>query len=205
MSPVTHFFTGWILANSIAIDRKDRAIVTLACVIPDVDGLGIVGDVLTRHSRHPLHWFSDFHHSLHTLLFALIVSAASFLADQRWRTTLLAFLSFHLHLIEDVFGSRGPDGYQWPVPYLVPFSHAGDLSWHGQWALNAWPNFAITIVLGDDLLSGMVKGIFALRNDLPQSGCGLRCCTTESGPNVLISPEPNSLVNSPTSPAFQSD
>ena len=147
MSPVTHFFTGWILANSIAIDRKDRAIVTLACVIPDVDGLGIVGDVLTRHSRHPLHWFSDFHHSLHTLLFALIVSAASFLADQRWRTTLLAFLSFHLHLIEDVFGSRGPDGYQWPVPYLVPFSHAGDLSWHGQWALNAWPNFAITIVL----------------------------------------------------------
>jgi inner membrane protein len=29
----------------------------------------------------------------------------------------------------------------------MPFSRACELTWHGQWALNAWPNFAITIGL----------------------------------------------------------
>jgi inner membrane protein len=148
VSPATHFLTGWILANSVSLDRRDRALVTLASVIPDVDGLGIIADVLTRHSQHPLDWFSTFHHSLHTLLFALIVTAGSFLlASQRWTAAGLAFLSCHIHLLEDLLGSRGPEGYQWPIPYLMPFSHAGDLSWSGQWTLNAWPNFAITVAL----------------------------------------------------------
>jgi hypothetical protein len=44
-------------------------------------------------------------------------------------------------------GSRGPDGFQWPVPYLLPFSDAWQLTWSGQWALNGWPNFALTIAL----------------------------------------------------------
>jgi inner membrane protein len=110
--------------------------------------LGIVADVITRHSQHATEWFSSFHHSLHTLFFALIVAAgAALIANQRWKTACLALLSFHLHLFEDLLGSRGPDGYQWPIPYLMPFSHASDLSWSGQWALNAWPNFAITVGL----------------------------------------------------------
>lgn len=148
MSPVTHFLTGWMLANSFSLDRRDRALVTLAGVVPDIDGLGIVADVLTRHSQHPTDWFSSYHHSLHTLLFAVIVSGASLLlASQRWKTAALVFLSFHLHLFEDLLGSRGPDGYQWPIPYFMPFSRRCELIWHGQWALNAWPNFAITIAL----------------------------------------------------------
>jgi hypothetical protein len=69
------------------------------------------------------------------------------LAAERWKTAGLAFLSFHIHLFEDLLGSRGPDGYQWPIRYFMPFSRACALSWHGQWALNAWPNFAITIAL----------------------------------------------------------
>ena len=40
-----------------------------------------------------------------------------------------------------------PDGYQWPIPYLAPFSRAIEFSWQGQWALNAWPNFVITFGL----------------------------------------------------------
>jgi hypothetical protein len=53
-------------------------------------------------------------------------------------------LSFHLHLLGDVIGARGPDGFQWPIPYLLPFSHRLDIVWHGQWALNSWPNFVTT-------------------------------------------------------------
>ena len=93
-------------------------------------------------------WFSQYHHSLHTLAFAVVVAVLSFLvARQRWKTALLAFLSFHLHLFCDLIGARGPDGYSWPIPYLLPFSNSVQLSWHGQWALNAWPNFVITGVL----------------------------------------------------------
>jgi inner membrane protein len=117
MSPVTHFFSGWVLANCAKLNRKDRALVTLACVIPDVDGLGIIPEILTRNSSHPLLWFSLYHHSLHTLAFALIVTAAaSVLATRKWATGVLVLLSFHIHLFEDLLGSRGPDGDQWPIP-----------------------------------------------------------------------------------------
>ena len=34
MSPVTHFLTGWVLANSAGLERRDRALVTLSVVVP---------------------------------------------------------------------------------------------------------------------------------------------------------------------------
>ncbi len=60
---------------------------------------------------------------------------------------MLACVSFHLHLLCDLVGARGPDGEQWPVPYLLPFSNTWQLTWSGQWALNAWPNFLFTASL----------------------------------------------------------
>lgn len=111
-------------------------------------GVGVIVEALTRHSRHPREWFSTYHHALHTLAFSLVVAGASLLvARQRWKIAPLTFLSFHLHLLEDLLGARGPDSYPWPIPYLMPFSHAGTLTWNGQWPLNAWPNFLITGVL----------------------------------------------------------
>jgi len=148
MSPITHFLTGWVFANCAKLDRQERAFVTLASVAPDLDGLGIIPELLTRNSSHPLLWFSRYHHSLHTLVFALVIAAVSFgLAKQKWKTGLLALLSFHLHLFEDLLGSRGPDGYQWPIPYLKPFSSRLQLTWQGQWQLNAWPSILLAVVL----------------------------------------------------------
>ena len=149
MNPVTHFLTGWAVASCVpSLERKERAMVALACVVPDVDGLGVVVDLATRGSAHPTDWFSLLHHQLHSLAFAVVIAAVCFaLARHRRVTGLLALLSFHLHLLEDLAGSRGPDGYQWPIPYLAPFSAAGQWMWRGQWSLNAWPNFAITIGL----------------------------------------------------------
>lgn len=110
--------------------------------------MGIVPELLTRNSLHPILWFSVYHHSLHSLAFALVIAGVSvMLAHQRWKTGLLAFVSFHLHLVEDLAGSRGPDGYEWPIPYLKPFSSAWSFSWQGQWALNSWLNIAITVAL----------------------------------------------------------
>ena len=132
MSPLTHFLTGWVFANTANLNRRDRAVVTLAGVIPDVDGLGIVAELLTRNTTHPLDWFSRYHHSLHNLGFALFVAiAACVFATQRLKVAGLALASFHLHLLADLLGSRGPDGYAWPIPYLClsraqRSSHGGD-------------------------------------------------------------------------------
>ena len=149
MSPVTHFLTGWVVANSSpSFTTKERAMVTLASVIPDIDGFGAIPEILTRNSAHPLQWFSLYHHQLHNIGFGLLVAVAfSLTAKHRVATGLLTLLSFHLHLIEDLVGARGPDGYQWPIPYLLPFSRSVEITWRGQWALNAWPNFAITLLL----------------------------------------------------------
>jgi inner membrane protein len=150
MSPITHFFMGWAVANSVpSLTRRERAMVTWAGVVPDVDGLGIVAEKLTQGSAHPLNWWSEYHHVLgHNIGFALMVTALTgIFAERKFVTAALVFISFHLHLVGDLVGARGPDGDQWPIPYLLPFSNHWQLTWSGQWALNAWPNFLITAVL----------------------------------------------------------
>ena len=201
MSPVTHFFAGWLLASvspagcPITLTRREKALIVAAAVAPDIDGIGIIPELLTRNTAHPLLWFSQYHHSLHTLAFALVCTLAAYVVagplarigplatagpisdftfgpairkpealtrgsstqgsstqsslpqgspSHPGLTASLVFISFHLHLMCDLIGARGPDGDQWPIPYLKPFSNAVQLAWHGQWALNAWQNFAIT-------------------------------------------------------------
>lgn len=179
MSPVTHFFAGWLLATvsptgrPTTLSRREKTLVVAAAVAPDIDGLGIVPELLTRNTSHPLLWFSEYHHTLHTLAFALVCTIAAYiiarpmvagsLSDFTFGpairkpqpsvrrstshpelTAFLVFISFHLHLLCDLIGARGPDGDQWPMPYLKPFSNAIQLTWHGQWALNGWQNFVIT-------------------------------------------------------------
>ena len=148
MSPLTHFLAGWLTANAAPLSRRERALVTVAGVIPDLDGVGLVAERLTRGSAHPLTWWTDYHHVLgHNLGCGLAVTVAGFaLATRRRRTAALVAVSFHLHLLGDLVGARGPDGDPWPIPYLLPFSSAWQLTWSGQWALNAWPNFLITAV-----------------------------------------------------------
>ena len=148
MNPIEHLLIGWAAAQIVPLDRRDRAIVTIASVIPDVDGFGILPEMLTRGTSHEVFWWTEYHHTLcHNLLSAIVYTAiAACIAHARWRTAIMAFISFHLHLLGDVIGARGPDGYQWPIPYWLPFSEH-QWSWSGQWALNAWQNFAITIPL----------------------------------------------------------
>lgn len=146
MNPITHFLVSWGVANVIPSERKDRTLITIAGVIPDIDGFGAIPELLTRNSDYPLFWWTNYHHILgHNLTFGLLVTIGSFaIAKKRWKTAILSFLAFHLHLLGDIIGARGPDGYQWPIPYLYPFSDAWQLVWGGQWALNAWPNFVVT-------------------------------------------------------------
>lgn len=150
MSPITHFFVGWAVANSVpSLEKRDRAWITLASVVPDIDGLGLIAEILTRNSPKPLNWWSDYHHILgHNIGFAILFTAiAAFFVRCKLITSVLVFISFHLHLFCDLIGARGPDGDQWPIPYLRPFSISTEWTWAGQWALNSWQNMLLTAVL----------------------------------------------------------
>jgi inner membrane protein len=150
MNVIEHFFIGWCIANtSRDPGRRERVLITAAAVIPDVDGLGMLVEIPTRNTSHPLLWWTEYHHILaHNIGAAIIVTAAAYFIarQQRWLTALLAFIAFHSHIVGDIIGARGPDGYQWPIPYFLPFARYPELSWKGQWALNAWPNFVITAI-----------------------------------------------------------
>ena len=122
---------------------------TLSALAPDIDGLGVVADFFTHGTEGPLYWWWRLHHTMgHNLAFGVVVTGAVYcLAVRRPITACLALLSFHSHLLGDILGSRGTGSNQWPIPYLAPFSETPQIVWQGQWALNAWPNIAITLIL----------------------------------------------------------
>jgi inner membrane protein len=150
MSPITHGLMSWLVAEAVAptaepAHRRARIAITAAGLIPDLDGLGAPFEVL---SGGKLAWFSDWHHVLcHNLIAALVVGIAAWAWCRRsWQVGLAALAAFHLHLLGDLIGARGPDGYAWPVPYLLPFSPwEASVSW--SWRLDAWPNQVITGIL----------------------------------------------------------
>ncbi len=65
MIPPTHFLISWVIVAESTTTRRDRAIVALAGVIPDIDGFGYpIEDWLTINWDTPLLWFNDYHHIL---------------------------------------------------------------------------------------------------------------------------------------------
>ncbi|MBN1808178.1 MAG: metal-dependent hydrolase [Planctomycetes bacterium] len=146
MNPVTHFLVSWDIAGAGETMRRDRWLITISGVIPDLDGLGAIAELATRHSERPLLWFTRFHHILcHNIGFGLALAVAVFLlAREKIRTLLFAVGVFHLHLLCDIIGARGPDGSQWPVPYLLPFSDRWYLAVGWQWELVSWQNTLVT-------------------------------------------------------------
>jgi membrane-bound metal-dependent hydrolase YbcI (DUF457 family) len=125
-----------------------QAAIALASVAPDLDGIGIIPEILSARSNHPVLWYSLYHHVLcHNLAFGMVLVVVALVIGARgWLTTTLLLISFHLHLAADLVGSRGPDAYQWPIRYLYPFSNSWELTWNGQWELNSWPNYLVTMV-----------------------------------------------------------
>ena len=159
MHPATHLLVGWTLAESARLGKRDRSLVVLATCLPDLDGLGVFADLVAERLHHPLYLYDTYHHVLlHNALTGLLAAVlATVLARRRPLTPLLVLLGFHLHLLGDILGSRGPDGYQWPIPYLEPFSGAWQLAWSRQWGLQAWPNVVLTLALMALALHGSWK------------------------------------------------
>jgi len=152
MSPITHLFASWIVAAKTTNNARDCRLVTLAGVLPDVDGLGIVVDLVKNavHHTENFDYYQRYHHwVLHGALGAVVICGGSaiFARQKEW-VLLLSLVTFHLHLLCDIVGSRGPDpGDYWPIYYLAPFTGLHMVVWHGQWRLDGWQNRVITVIL----------------------------------------------------------
>jgi len=152
MSPETHLLASWIIAAKTTKNLRDCRLVTLAGILPDADGLGLLVDVANQAlGRRPTFYYQNYHHFLlHGALGGVLIAAvlAGF-ARQRWRVAWLALLVFHLHLLCDFVGSRGPSPTDlWPIYYLGPFTlNSWCWYWKGQWQLDGWQNRYLSVAL----------------------------------------------------------
>jgi hypothetical protein len=127
---------GWCLANVFAkFSVRERALGIFAAVLPDIDGLGIIGG-------NELYW--DWHHKLaHNFLFGIIVSGvlAAF-AESRAKAFCVFLALFQIHLLMDFFGS----GKGWGFYYLWPFSDKLIYTDYA-WEFYSWQNIGSAAVL----------------------------------------------------------
>jgi hypothetical protein len=153
MSPFAHLIGSWLVASATTNNPRDRKLVTLAGVFPDADGLGVVADVVGSFisgKEYTFTLYQQYHHILlHGWPGAICVSLLlTFFARQRWRVLLLCLLTFHLHLLCDLLGSRGPTiGDFWPICYSEPIFRHPIWFWKGQWKLDGWQNQTIFVAI----------------------------------------------------------
>jgi inner membrane protein len=150
MSPVTHLFASWIVAAKTTDNARDCRLVALAGVAPDLDGLGMLVDLIARAFGHETFFWERFHHVLFHGIFGAALTAAlfAFCAQDRVRVALFSLITFHLHLLCDLLGSRGPSPDDlWPILYFAPFLGKPVWLWSGQWRLDGWQNKVISVLL----------------------------------------------------------
>jgi len=146
MAPGAHLLISWLSTVNVLKKARERRLVTLTGVAPDIDGIGIIIDKLTGTTE----FYVKYHHYLaHNILAALVFAtiAAFFAKTQKFTVWILSFIVVHLHILCDIIGSRGSDGYQWPIYYFYPFNKSFVLTWSGQWELNSWQNQLILSLL----------------------------------------------------------
>ena len=86
MSPITHFLVGWAALERALPARRDKALVTLAGLAPDLDGIGIVVDFATRCLGMPAtNYYRDYHRLVGHGLPAVMLIAHSVFACARQR------------------------------------------------------------------------------------------------------------------------
>jgi hypothetical protein len=153
VSPVTHFIGSWLVASVVTDNPRDRKVVTLAGILPDADGLGLVADVAGAliHGQEPtFQYYQQYHHLLlHGWPGAVAVAGLlTFFARQRIRVALMCLVVFHLHLLCDLLGSRGPSPADlWPICYGEPLFRHPIWFWKGQWRLDGWQNQTVCVVV----------------------------------------------------------
>ncbi len=130
MNPIVHGELSWLTGQKLQT-RRDRWLVTIAGLSPDIDGLSLLAGKDAYEEWHHLLT----HGIVSAVVFSVILGA---LANRKLLVGGLSFLAFHLHLVCDLMGS----GVEWPLHYLWPFSRV-TIGWSGGWELQSWQNSVI--------------------------------------------------------------
>jgi len=153
VSPLAHLLGSWLIASVTTDNPRDRKLVTLAGILPDADGLGLIVDAANAALSGQEISFQYYQHYHHYLLhgwpgaIAVATLLAGF-ANQKGRVLLACLLTFHLHLLCDLIGSRGPSPEDlWPIAYGEPISRHPIWFWKGQWRLDGWQNRWVLLLL----------------------------------------------------------
>ena len=163
MSPITHGLLSWIAGDlllkpvgpnapsSARIARqRDLLGISLAGILADLDGMGIVFDSYNSLvANPPTDYYTAGHHVvLHGIFGCIVMASLAWLISSTRSIQIFALglASAHLHLLCDLLGSRGAGSDEiWPIVYGGPWSQWGELQWAGQWRLDSWQNVSITI------------------------------------------------------------
>jgi|HubBroStandDraft_1064217.scaffolds.fasta_scaffold686426_1 inner membrane protein len=132
-----HLMMGWCTANVLpGLNKRQRAFCMIANVIPDMDGLSMLGG-------QEAYW--NWHHKAgHNLTWCIISCAVlAIYSAPFWKSFILYVAQFHLHLVMDVFGS----GPHWGIYYFWPFSNWQFDNTKYSWEFYSWENMTIGAVL----------------------------------------------------------
>jgi hypothetical protein len=151
-----HLFLSYLLPWRARLERRDRIIVALAGLGPDVDA-----PILLLMGRQA---FEDLHHRYTHHLLGAALAAGAGLAFGRRRGAAAAFAAgaWLLHLLCDMVGAgeRFPDGtFAYPLPLLWPFSNRPFDPFPFSWPLASWQNalvmaFALALMVRMALVEG---------------------------------------------------
>lgn len=134
-----HLLISWLSTVEVLKERRERVLVTLSGIAPDLDGAGIIVDTITETTDYYFKYHHYLGHSIFSAFFFATI-AATLAKTQKSIVWLMSFLLVHVHILCDVIGSKGPDGYQWPIYYFYPLNSKYELTWTHQWELDAWQN-----------------------------------------------------------------
>jgi len=76
MNPITHFLISWNTAALAGVEKRDRILITLGGLLPDIDALGIIIDIVSP-SKEAWYYYHEYHHQLtHNITTAVVGAIA---------------------------------------------------------------------------------------------------------------------------------
>ena len=110
MNLITHGLAGWCFGRSLTDKPSDAMFLTFASFAPDLDAVGAVIDLINGEETV---YFTRFHHKFgHNIFAGILVTILVMSFSKSVRTGLWGGVIFHFHLLCDLVGAKGPDGYK---------------------------------------------------------------------------------------------
>ena len=140
-----HLLISWVLSNLNYDKKRDRIVATVSGVAPDIDGLGLVADIIVGNPA-PYYYFSWHHQAGHNIFGLFFVGIVAYLiCGRKILPATIAMSTYLTHIFFDLIGSGADDGSIWPVYFFWPLNqYAVTINW--QWPLISWENALIAVV-----------------------------------------------------------